>query len=345
MHWLMLSLSNVSGGSWLELFLPTATRHRLTIHPCPWTSDDQSKRTGGQLWAKIFRHAFVSLRETRAAKHAGVIASFPQLTLAVALMLRFTEVRRRPLVAWHFNLGKAPGALARRVAGFAYRRVDTFVVHSTLEARTYPQWFGLPPQRFVFVPLQAQGRSFDVEEDRSSPFIVAMGSAVRDYATLVEAVRTLPYPLVIIAANHAVEHIEIPSHVTVVSGISLEACYGYLQRARLSVIPISNLETASGQSTLIDSLAYGKATIATRCPGTVDYVNDGVDAVLVPPQDVAAMRAAIEGLWHDDEARERLGQAAIAKVEAEFSDPAIARHLDRILDAFVPAAATMKSRT
>jgi glycosyltransferase involved in cell wall biosynthesis len=344
MHWLMLSLSNGAGGTWLERFLPSTTRHRLEIHPCSWTTDDQSKRTGASLWVKIFRHAFASLRGTRHATHAGVITCFPQLTLAVAVVMRLTEFRRRPLVAWHFNLGKAPGTLARRIAGLAYRRVDTFVVHSTLEARAYPDWFGLPPERFVFVPLQAQGRSFDLDEDRVAPFIVAMGSAVRDYATLVEAVRGLAYPLVIIAADHAVEHIAMPPHVRVVSGITIEACYGYLQRARLSVIPISNLESASGQSTLIDSLAYGKATIATRCPGTVDYVDDGVDAILVPPKDVTAMRAAIERLWNDDAARARMGRAAITKVEAAFCDQAIARHLERILDAFVPAGEARAAR-
>ena len=62
-----------------------------------------------------------------------------------------------------------------------------------------------------------------------------------------------------------------------------------------------------------EAQAWGRPVVASAVGGLRDAVEDGVTGVLVPPRDVAALRAAIERLLGDAELRARLGAAARAR--------------------------------
>lgn len=73
---------------------------------------------------------------------------------------------------------------------------------------------------------------------------------------------------------------------------------------------------------LLEAMAAGRAIVATAVDGTPEML--GQAGVLVPPGDPHALAEAIMGLARDRDALERLGSAALARVQARFS-----------LDAFV----------
>jgi glycosyltransferase involved in cell wall biosynthesis len=77
-----------------------------------------------------------------------------------------------------------------------------------------------------------------------------------------------------------------------------------------------------------EAMAWGRPVVAAAVGGLLDAVEDGATGLLVPPRDVAALRAALERLLGDAELRKRLGAAARAKAEREFS-------LDAAADALV----------
>jgi glycosyltransferase involved in cell wall biosynthesis len=83
-----------------------------------------------------------------------------------------------------------------------------------------------------------------------------------------------------------------------------------------------------------EAMAYGRAVVASAVGGLRDAVDDGVNGLLVPPRDVAALRAAIERLLADADLRERLGRAAREKALREWS-PAAAG--DALLAAYADA--------
>ncbi len=67
-----------------------------------------------------------------------------------------------------------------------------------------------------------------------------------------------------------------------------------------------------------EAMAYGRAVVATGVGGLADAVEDGVTGLVVPPNDPAALRAAIAELLADPDRARDLGRAARARAQAEL---------------------------
>jgi glycosyltransferase involved in cell wall biosynthesis len=79
-------------------------------------------------------------------------------------------------------------------------------------------------------------------------------------------------------------------------------------------------------TSLIEAAASGRALVATDAPGCRDVVTDGVDGLLVPARDAAALARAIARLQDDPALAARLGEAARAKALAEYDERHIVAH-------------------
>jgi L-malate glycosyltransferase len=89
----------------------------------------------------------------------------------------------------------------------------------------------------------------------------------------------------------------------------------------LSAVAVSVLPSLSEglSNTILESMAAGAPVVATRVGGSAEALEDGVDGLLVPPRDPAALsRAIVWVLEHPEEAR-ALGRRARARVAEEFS--------------------------
>jgi glycosyltransferase involved in cell wall biosynthesis len=78
---------------------------------------------------------------------------------------------------------------------------------------------------------------------------------------------------------------------------------------------------------LLEAAACGRPLVATDVPGCRALVTPGVDGLLVPPRDPAALAAALETLARDPLQRRRLGAAARESIAARFSDAEIRRQI------------------
>lgn len=70
---------------------------------------------------------------------------------------------------------------------------------------------------------------------------------------------------------------------------------------------------------LLEAMASGLPAVATRIAGNEELQVDGETGRLVPPEDVAALQAALAELIADPAARRRLGAAARKHVEGRYS--------------------------
>jgi L-malate glycosyltransferase len=97
-----------------------------------------------------------------------------------------------------------------------------------------------------------------------------------------------------------------------------------LRAADLFVLP-SRAEGLS--NALLEAMAHGLPVVVSDVPGNVDVVDDGVDGLVSPVGDPAALADRLEQLVADEPLRRRLGTAARAKIETVYD-------LDLVVDSY-----------
>jgi glycosyltransferase involved in cell wall biosynthesis len=89
---------------------------------------------------------------------------------------------------------------------------------------------------------------------------------------------------------------------------------------------------------MLDAMAAGTPVIATSVGGVAEAIEDGRTGLLVPPDDPAALAAAITRLLGDRGLRERCAQAARAHVRERYSTEAMATAIGEVYDRLLARA-------
>jgi len=258
------------------------------------------------------------------------------LAFPIAAGLALSRGRRAAhlgIVFWPFDASTPVRAkrLLKRVLfpTVARRGMERLLVSSPLQRRFVVERWGIPRERLVPAPLVVDTRFWRPME-AAGDLICSVGREMRDYATLIDALRPLDIPCHIAAGTSALNTAfgsedpraqnvaaqALPGTVTAGPKPPVELRELYA-RSRFVVVPILPSETDNGVTVILEAMAMGRAIVATATAGRPDELEDGVNCVLVPPQDPAALRTAIQALWDDPERCERLGAAGRARMEAE----------------------------
>src|SRR5207245_635555 len=160
-------------------------------------------------WWYTWQYARRAWRQRPKGQPAGILTVFPPLAVTSGLRGRLSPADA-PIVARCFHMARLYCSVKGSVARFALPHVPTFVVPSRGEIGQYSRWLDLPPDRFEFVHLQRAVRPITRQEERDKPFVLAMGSAKRDYRTFLAAVGKLKLPTVVVAAPYALEGLTVP---------------------------------------------------------------------------------------------------------------------------------------
>ncbi|HTO97143.1 MAG TPA: glycosyltransferase family 4 protein [Myxococcales bacterium] len=206
-----------------------------------------------------------------------------------------------------------------------HRRIDRILCYASSEERLITQGLGIPAAKVRRISYHADVGFFRPlpELAREPDLICAAGQLLRDYDTLIEAVRGLPVRLKIAAGSPWISSElrpggPLPPNVEWRRYDRFELRQLYA-RSAVAVVPIFENDYQTGISTILEMMAMGKCVIATRTRGQTDTIEDGVTGVYVPPGDRAALRNAIVRALENPEEAARIGAAARKFVEREAS--------------------------
>jgi glycosyltransferase involved in cell wall biosynthesis len=237
-------------------------------------------------------------------------------------------VRRRPR---HVMIGHRLSAGKKVVLHRLLRlraRIDRVIVYASTQQRVAIETLRYPGDRVVLMPFMVDTRFFQSDRadatDRARPLVCAVGQELRDYPTLIEAVRDLDVDVIVAAASPWSKRADSSAGVDVPPNVVVDAynLFGLRQLyadASVVVVPLQETDFQAGITTILEAMAMGKAVVCTRTTGQVDTIIDGSNGVYVPPGDVAALRAAIVGLVDDPARATALGTAGRQWV-AEHAD-------------------------
>lgn len=250
----------------------------------------------------------------RARDYDAVVTMGVRESMAYGLLCALTGRRSKQIMCEVFidapsssPIWRLKNAIYRHVA----HRALGLLANSSKEVETMAQRYRVDSSRIRYVPLNTNIANPKMESEDDG-FLLSAGRTLRDYATLIAAIRRLPnVPTSVICGQHDVQGLEIPSHVTVFHEIPRGEYLDKLRRSRLVALPLLNTERATGQVVMLEAMAMGKPVITTRSPGTVDTIEHEKNGILIAPGDANALAQEIERLWNDPSLREQIGRAAV----------------------------------
>ncbi|GEM_PF-447374 len=209
-----------------------------------------------------------------------------------------------------FNFTELPQGLKRTIMASAYTNVSQFIVHTKGEEQLYSDYFDIPIERFKTILWSDACHEVSPEEPLElGDYIGALGSNMRDYRSLMEAMEKLPdIKLILVASPDSLKNLRIPSNVKVISGIPYPHAMNILKYSRFMVLPLQGSEIRCGHVTLVAAMYLGKAFIATKSSGIADYVLDNYNAIACEPFAPDALAEAIRALWDDPEKCQQIGE-------------------------------------
>lgn len=244
--------------------------------------------------------------------------------------------------AFAFNFTDVPVGAQQSRMKRSFRRIDRFTVFSALERDLYARHFDLPLER-IDVALWGAHPPIETAGPRqiAEPYAVALGGEARDYATFAEAARLAPdKTFVAITRPWSLEGIAAPPNLRHFVNLPWQEAWSLVHHAEAAVIPLRDDLAPNGMVTFVGGMHLGKAQVVTRSAGLSDYAIDNETALLAPPRDPGALKAAVERLMTDRTLAARIGANARAFAAAHCSETSTIAYFRDFLDRTFPEAPT-----
>jgi glycosyltransferase involved in cell wall biosynthesis len=209
------------------------------------------------------------------------------------------------------------------------KNLHAVVTWSSVQRRALVDRIGFPSER-VYLIRHYVDQVFYSPRLGEENMICGVGAEMRDYATLIEALRGTN-----IRCHIATDHVRIPGRLRLLADrrvpitdigaqadpqistgrMPLAELRNLYARSRFVVVPLLHSDTDNGVTVILEAMAMGKTVICSRTRGQVDVIEDGVTGLYVPVGDASALRAAILSLWNEPRRAEQMGRNARVFVE------------------------------
>jgi glycosyltransferase involved in cell wall biosynthesis len=273
--------------------MPTPIRALTTVFlsdlpkDCPWRAqtDLVDPRKGSlrrRLWTLLRRAPRYDIVILNGASRQDQIAAMLLRRLRPSVPLLITDCQ------WKLDEG-----LAARVNRIGVRLLEgprTFYqVASSDDEASFPEIWHVDPAR-VFTAIYFPAMS---DEEMRAPvseqgYVFAGGDSLRDYRTLIEAAKRVPFE-VKIATNLPAPDDGLSENVTYGPLSREDYLEGMLNASVIVVALMDGTARSAGQTTYQVTRAMGKLVLANDVAGVGDYLQDRENGLVVPSGDAEAL--------------------------------------------------------
>lgn len=283
------------------------------------------------------------LRNLRSIRDAREIIAIGPMAVTIALLLKLGLLPSCRRMYWFGLFIHNPRWL--RFLRYPFRILDSrgiqYVLFSEFEKTLYTKWLSLRENRMCYVPYgdlseqkvcQEAGVNV-VKEIEEKGFFFSGGYSNRDYISLIETFKNLPYKLVIVCSrlNTEVDESTVPPNIKVLRDVPSELFDAYVRASKACIIPIAHNTGAAGQSCLLRYMKNRKVIVATDTRIVREYITNGVSGILVKDNG-RSMAMAVRAVATNGETYRSYADAAYERFVNSFSREAIARRLEEMMN-------------
>jgi glycosyltransferase involved in cell wall biosynthesis len=300
---------------------------RLSLYEKQLNSDMLDERHIASLpgpRGELYRRLPVGLAQalegySRRNRYHAVVSWGERFGIPLAGFLKATGARTPHVALFSWISTPKKAAMLRLVHSHIHR----IVLWSSVQYDFAVSRIGIPASRIVQLRWLVD-QKFWRPTYAPTDMICAVGREMRDYSTLIEAIRDWNVPCHIAAKVDVGKKDQwmtdlghtraLPPHITIGAKPVTELRTLY-SRSRFVVIPLYPTDTDNGVTVMTEAMAMGKAVICTRVAGQRDVLEDGVNGIFVPVGNARALREAIEYLWTHPEECDRMGREGRKRIE------------------------------
>lgn len=277
-----------------------------------------------------------------------------RLAVPLAVLYKATQHRADIVLVSDWLSRPRKAVLVRRLR--LHTAMRAIVNTSTTQMEFEEKHLGVPPAKLHHEPLPVDEHFWVPAAPSREKLVCSVGWEARDYRTLFRAVDGLDVNVRLAVGITALSGARRASASTVTDPLApfepLKGTYSYnlhikwmqdlmkgrspqnvtvdyqlaprelrdlYARCRFVVVPLHDVDSDCGMTTITEAMAMGKALIVTRTKGQIDVVRDGQHGIYVPPYDPDALRSAMHFLLANPAVAERMGRAGRALVERQHS--------------------------
>ena len=223
---------------------------------------------------------------------------------------------------------------------FCVRSIKGIIYHSTIQYEYYRKHFPFLINNTKFIPFGVDTNYFAPMELPISSTILSFGEKKRDYQTLLSvwAQLNIKHIELHIVGIKTVKNLGVqflPDNVKIFPRVPIDVLKKMIAQAMFIIIPLPYYNYSYGQMSILQSMSMGKLVITTKTPSTVDYINDGKDAILVNPNDIYDMKNKIMHCLENPSFVTRIGQNARLKAVESFSENNMAQQILNFVKSFL----------
>jgi len=277
----------------------------------------------------------------RLAREADVVHyHFPWPFMDLAHFV--ARVRKPTVVTYHSDIVRQKSLLRlyQPLKHRFLRSVDAIVASSPNYLASSPVLARYPGKTSV-IPFGLDQTSYPQPDparlaywrERVGPKFFLFVGVLRYYKglhVLLEAVAGTEYPVVIVGAGPEEAALKAQAarlglkNVLFAGAVGEEDKVALLTLAYAMAFP-SHLRSEAFGVSLLEGAMYGKAMVSCEIGTGTTFINiDGETGLVVPPDDVAALRAAMGRLWNDPELARAMGGNAARRFEDVFTSAQMA---------------------
>lgn len=199
--------------------------------------------------------------------------------------------------------------------------------------------FRVPKEKISIIHFGVDTAYFNGGPSEEGNVVLSIGKdSGRDYATLLKAAAYVAMPIRIVASRKNIpSEIAVPPNVSIEYDLPLEKLKEAYAQARFVVVPSASDAAeqgsdCSGQTVILETLAMGRAVIATKRAWLTEYLAEGGDFVPVPPQDPEALARAMTALWEETSLRRGIAAHGQSTVRNRYTSRHFAEQLHGLIE-------------